>query len=264
MRRSALVTGVLLVAACGGSDDRRRDTQVYDVADQTAAAESMDANMSGVEARRAPGIGVSAAPGVAFNYRYAFRLPSNRISGAQERHAQMCEKLGLARCRITGMRYRLENERDISAMLALKLDPAVARLFGKQATAVITGSEGMLVDQEISGIDVAATIADPGATATAIGAARAALASTPMMFNYGSGNLIPGFDTASPIRDALTGANRLFVGAIATIITILAAVLPWALLLALGLWIVRRFVPGWPRQPRGPTSVYASDEGAVA
>lgn len=51
-----------------------------------------------------PNVSVTAAPGVAFNYRYAYRLANARIQAAQEAHAQMCEKLTVARCRITGMR----------------------------------------------------------------------------------------------------------------------------------------------------------------
>ncbi len=105
-----------------------------------------------------PDVSVTAAPGVAFNYRYAYRLANARIQAAQEAHAQMCERLTIARCRITGMRYSLVNERDISASLELKLDPAIARQFGKDATRVVTEAEGMLVDQQISGIDVAPTI----------------------------------------------------------------------------------------------------------
>lgn len=53
----------------------------------------------------APGIAVTAAPGVAFNYRYGFRLPPRAIAAVQEAHASTCEKLGIARCRITGMDY---------------------------------------------------------------------------------------------------------------------------------------------------------------
>ncbi|HET6942231.1 MAG TPA: hypothetical protein VFH89_08725 [Sphingomicrobium sp.] len=105
-----------------------------------------------------PNINVSSAPGVAFSYRYAFRLPNSRISAAQEAHAIMCEKLGVTRCRITGMRYSVVNERDVSASLELKLDPAIARTFGKDATKVITDAEGMLVDQEISGADAGSSI----------------------------------------------------------------------------------------------------------
>jgi hypothetical protein len=103
-------------------------------------------------------VDVTAAPGVAFAYRYAFRLPGNRIAQVQEAHAQTCEKLGIYRCRITGMRYRLVNQKDIQAMLALRLDPKVARQFGKDATELVKKAEGMLVDQEISGEDVGTRI----------------------------------------------------------------------------------------------------------
>src|SRR4051812_40828858 len=47
----------------------------------------------------------TAAPGVAFNYRYAFHVPAVRLAEVQERHAQMCERLTIAHCRITGLLY---------------------------------------------------------------------------------------------------------------------------------------------------------------
>lgn len=105
-----------------------------------------------------PNVSVTTTPGVAFSYRYAYRLANARIQAAQEAHAQMCEKLTLARCRITGMRYSLVNERDISASLELKLDPSIARQFGKDGTKVVTDAQGMLVDQQITGTDMAPTI----------------------------------------------------------------------------------------------------------
>src|SRR5436853_1054630 len=109
------------------------------------------------ESSGGPNVAVTAAPGVAFNYRYAFRLPKERVQSVQEQHAQACEKLGVARCRITGLRYRLVND-DIEAMLAFKLDPALAREFGKQGIDAVVRAEGMLVDAEISGEDVGAKI----------------------------------------------------------------------------------------------------------
>ena len=108
--------------------------------------------------RRPRRIGPTAAPGVAFNYRYAFRLPAERIAQVQEQHAQICEALGVARCRITGMRYRVVNENDIEAMLAFKLDPAIARRFGRTASQRVAGANGMLTESEITGTDVASAI----------------------------------------------------------------------------------------------------------
>lgn len=104
------------------------------------------------------GISVSAAPGVAFSYSYSFRLPNANIAGVQEQHAAACEKLGLDRCRITGMRYTVSDQDDVRAMLALKLAPDLARQFGKDGIAAIQKAQGSLVDAAISGNDVGSSI----------------------------------------------------------------------------------------------------------
>jgi hypothetical protein len=106
----------------------------------------------------APGIRVTAAPGVAFDYRYAFKLPAARVAGAQEAHAGACEKLGIARCRITGMRYTLTGENSVEAMLAFKLAPEIARGFGKNGIDLIKAAEGTLVDAAINGTDAGSVI----------------------------------------------------------------------------------------------------------
>lgn len=176
MRRSILPTillpAILPLAACSQQprEQQSENLRTYDTAEppapmQVNAPPPMSPSVSAsrdaaatAEQAGGPNIAVSAAPGVAFNYRYAFRLPNARIQTAQEAHAAMCEKLGITRCRITGMRYSLVNERDVSASLELKLDPAIARAFGKDATKVVADAEGMLVDQQISGIDAGASI----------------------------------------------------------------------------------------------------------
>lgn len=104
------------------------------------------------------GIALTAAPGVAFSYHYAFSLGAPRIAGAQEAHAQACEKLGIARCRITGMKYQLLGENRVAAMLAFKLDPAIARAFGKSAIAIAQAAEGTLTEAEITGTDAGSAI----------------------------------------------------------------------------------------------------------
>lgn len=178
-RQLWVATSLLLLAGCGERQTEKRpaeELRTFDVsaapppavtpmappappppvAPPPLAASSAQTEQSADGA--GPNVSVTAAPGVAFNYRYAYRLANARIQAAQEVHAQLCEKLTVARCRITGMRYSLVNERDISASLELKLDPAIARQFGKDATKVVTDAEGMLVDQQITGIDMAPTI----------------------------------------------------------------------------------------------------------
>lgn len=238
-----------------------------------------------------PGIAPTAAPGVAFNYRYDFRMDAAKIGGTQEKHAQACEKLGIDRCRITGMSYRLINDRDIAAMLAFKLEPSLARQFGKDGIGLVNAAEGMLVRSEISGVDAGSAISAAGRAqgrlrdertrlearlkqpklseaeraeinsrleevSRQIESAsvtreenRESLASTPMVFNYGSGEIVPGFDAGSPLRDAFRTAGETFVGAIAAFIVVLGALLPLALLAALGwgLWrlLLRPLVRKW-------------------
>jgi hypothetical protein len=64
--------------------------------DQTSYERPTVAEEPSPEAMRAApgGIDITAAPGVAFFYRYAFSLPAEKVATTQEAHAQACEKLG--------------------------------------------------------------------------------------------------------------------------------------------------------------------------
>ena len=146
MNRLVYVLPLLALGACSKSTPPTNDAP--------RRSESMQAD----EAVAPAGIAVTAAPGVAFNYHYGFSLASARIAEAQEAHAGACEKLGIARCRITGMKYQLLGENRVEAQLALKLDPVIARQFGKDAIAVAQKAEGTLIEAEITGTDAGATI----------------------------------------------------------------------------------------------------------
>lgn len=270
--QSTSAIALLLAAGCSREEQAESSLRADPASETTADAAG-------------PDVSVTAAPGVAFDYNYTFRLPGAKISAVQEQHAQACEKLGAARCRITGMHYRVTNERDITAMLAFRLDPAIAREFGKQGVAAVSDSDGMLVESEISGEDAGAAIkaadrsiaelreefartearlAQKGLYASerislqsrldelrrllaATGENRAdreeSLATTPMVFRYGSGSLIPGFDTHSPIRGAIETAGENFIGAFAIMLVIAATLAPWLLILGGLAWLWRRFGP---------------------
>jgi hypothetical protein len=100
-----------------------------------------------------PNISPSSAPGIAFNFAYQFNLPDDRISATQEAHASACEKLGLEHCRITGMSYIVDQNEEVTAELDLKLDPLIARQFGKSAQQSVEGNDGKLVRLQITSAD---------------------------------------------------------------------------------------------------------------
>lgn len=287
----------LALASCSSEsryEESNEDLASYEISEEApspmmtapaAPPPSVSYEPGSADAARGPGIDVTAAPGVAFDYRYAFRLPGGAISGMQEQHAAACEALGLDKCRIIGLRYHVQDEERTSAMLALRLDPAEARDFGKKATDAVVGAEGMLVDLQITGTDVGsridqstrdqgrieADIADLEAELRAMGASdrrrgevtarlddlkrqlrslegsqdrdEAMLEGTPMVFHYGSGKAIPGFDKRSPIADAFADAGYLFQQVVAFLITLIAALIPIALFGLALRWLWMHFAP---------------------
>jgi len=103
--------------------------------------------------RNGPGETTSGASGVAFAYRYDFRLPSSRIADAQEAHAQACEQLTPSRCRITGMTYRLDGSGQVAASLDVRVAATIARAFGRRGVQGIESAGGALTGAEIIGTD---------------------------------------------------------------------------------------------------------------
>lgn len=150
-------TTALVLAGCSKSENSLSNERLD--APQTGSAAPPVVMSRDVAEGAAPGINVTAAPGVAFTYRYAFRLPAEKLAVAQEAHAQACEALGIAKCRITGMRYRVLGENSNEGILLFKLDPTLARAFGKKGIDAIVSAQGKLVDAEITGTDAGAEIA---------------------------------------------------------------------------------------------------------
>ncbi len=126
-------TPALMLAGCG-----EKAPEAEDVAASDGAA-------------TAPDIAGAAAPGVAFKYEYAFLLPGKAISSVQREHAAACSKLGLSRCRITGMSYEQPREGEVDARLDLLLAPDAAHSFGDEAAAVVEKAEGKLDHASVNG-----------------------------------------------------------------------------------------------------------------
>jgi hypothetical protein len=155
-----ILVPTLLLAACsgggGGADEEATAEAVSsDVVQMELPEEAADAS-----AMKAPGIPASVAPNLAFEYRYAFKLPDDKIGAVQEEHAEACEVLGSARCQIVDYRYAQAKESDVEAMMAFKLDPAIARKFGRDAIASVEKAEGVLADGNVTGNNVGGAIED--------------------------------------------------------------------------------------------------------
>jgi hypothetical protein len=135
IRLASLAVTALLLCACSKASDH--------------ASRPQDER----EASTAPDISPTAAPGVAFNYAYEFSLPDKRIAAAQEAHASACERLSLGRCRIVGMTYTVDQNEQVMAELDLKLDPLIARQFGKSAQQLVESNDGKLFRLAIGSSD---------------------------------------------------------------------------------------------------------------
>ncbi len=155
-----ILVPTLLLAACSGANEESPPNEAATQTSADVVAYEVSEESNDASAMKAPGIPASVAPNLAFEYRYAFKLPDAKIGAVQEEHAEACEVLGSARCQIVDYRYAQAKENDVEAMLAFKLDPAVARKFGRDAIASVEKAEGVLADGNVSGTNVGGAIED--------------------------------------------------------------------------------------------------------
>lgn len=153
--RNKLLAGAMALALVGCSEKAAEDAAGTT---ERPAAESVAEEAGAADAASAPRIGIEAAPGVAFDYAYTFRLADDRISKIQEEHAAACETLGVQRCRIVDVRYQLSDEKLVEAQTQFKLEPGIARRFGANAIASVEKAEGVLADASVAGEDVGTEI----------------------------------------------------------------------------------------------------------
>jgi hypothetical protein len=275
--KKKLLAGAMALALVGCGEKQADESAAPSSPTADAAAESIDDTAPAARStdEEVPGVSISSAPGVAFDYSYSFKLDDGLISKVQQEHAEACEILGTARCRIVDVRYQLNDEKRVEAQTQFALDPGIARRFGADAIASVEKAEGVLADASVAGEDVGSQIAasqvrSAGAAAeverlearlkaggldkseraeilsqisslkgelsdqrASRKAGEARIATTSVVFNYvGSGGL-PGIGHKNPFADA--GETLMFSGgtALSFVLTLGAAVLPWALLVGL-------------------------------
>jgi Domain of unknown function (DUF4349) len=272
---------ILLLAACSAETDEGAPTQEIAASEASERVTSVDVAAEEAAPMKAPGIPVSAAPNLAFEYRYAFKLPDSKIGAVQEEHAEACETLGTARCQIVDMKYQQIDENQAEAMLAFKLDPSIARKFGRDAIASVEKAEGVLADGNVTGTNIGGQIEDSQSRSAMLQGqldrlekrlaskglppkeraslqdrseelrkeldseqdgrrvGEGKLAMTPVQFTYTSDGGIPGFGKDNPFANAFDVAANSFATMISFVLLALGLVLPWALLLALIVILLR-------------------------
>jgi len=297
VRRSLPILALLLAttAACSEADRDRSAAPPNAAAGETANASeaASDSELSAIPpelpAPRArpsreagPGIDPQSAPGVAFDYRYSFRLEAERVAEMQQEHQRLCERYG-PRCRITGMDYRAVNQDDVEAMLSFLVDPQIAGQFGRESVRAVEAADGELADSQVSGTEIGTelkrntgNLAELRAELDRIEARLArgnlrrgeraridderqtlrqqiaalrdttaqqeqSLATTPILFHYGSGNLAPGPARGPSVSQAFENATDSFRAGVNMLLVILVTLSPW-LLTGLGLWWLVRFL----------------------
>jgi hypothetical protein len=105
------------------------------------------------ERETGPDIDPASAPGIAFDYRYAFRLEADRIAGMQREHQALCGRYG-PRCRVTGVNYRAANAEDVEATLSFAVDTEIAAQFGRESVRAVNAADGEVTESTVDGTDV--------------------------------------------------------------------------------------------------------------
>lgn len=141
---------VLMLSACGSADS------VEEPMEESAPAAEMtsDAAVAAEDAGGNPtsvGIDPSANADVAFQYSYTFGLPVANVATVQDRHAEACEELGAARCRVVDVNFYQHSDNQVEADLTLAVAHDDGRRFGRDALAIVTKADGRVVSTAIKG-----------------------------------------------------------------------------------------------------------------
>ena len=163
---------VLALSACGQKVEDAVSAEapaaISEAATDAAESSADRSARSQAAAEQPPGIDANVAPGVAFDYRYAFSLPEVQIARVQEEHAALCSKLGAGNCRVTGLMFTKERDGVIDANMQFKLNPALALLFGRDATDIVARAQGKLETSAVAGEDVGRQIVEGDKSAVGI------------------------------------------------------------------------------------------------
>ncbi|MXP09932.1 DUF4349 domain-containing protein [Pseudoblastomonas halimionae] len=158
IKRWTVFMGALLLAACSQSESEASTEAVesVDVAEAGMADAADATEADGESGSQLP----ASQPQIAYTYSYAFRVPADSIASVQERHADMCLKLGTNTCRIVSMDRDGAEGDYASGTLQIAVSADRARAFGQSLAEAIEGEGGEQVGASISGEDLSKQIVD--------------------------------------------------------------------------------------------------------
>jgi len=149
-----------ILAGCGQASNPKlaEKLNAYDVAPTAPPGDAANGS-KGDEAAATP-LTVTL-PQIAYDYKYSFRLPADRVASTQQAHIAACDKLGLARCQLVSSESNSGN--GAVASLKLRVASDVARRFSAILIDSVAKAGGRAVDQSISAEDVSKEISDTSA-----------------------------------------------------------------------------------------------------
>ena len=294
MRRSLPLLALLLATAagCGRVENNSAAGPDGQPANSTEAIADSDSTTSipaelpvprgRVSRETGPDIDPSAAPGVAFEHSYAFRLEAERIAAMQQEHQRLCQRYGPPAGSPASIIAPPTKTMSRRACPSWSI-PQIAGQFGRESIRAVEAADGTLAGNEIAGTEIGTAIkANVGnlealqtelarvearlarpklhrrerarldeerrslraqiaeLSATTAGQERR-LATTPMLFRYGSGAFAPGPAPSLTIGDAAENATESFLGGLNILAIVFVTLSPWLLLLLL-IWAGIRFV----------------------
>jgi hypothetical protein len=153
---------LLLTTSCGESPELTETSghqEVADVAQRSRSAEPARPGQPPGTQEQGAELPVSL-PRIAYSYGYTFRLQSDVLSSVQERHLEMCRRIGPTRCRVVNLERSAASGDYVTATTTLQVGAPIAQGFGQQlvASAAEEGAEN--VDRSISGEDLSRQMID--------------------------------------------------------------------------------------------------------
>ena len=272
MRFARFVPIALLVplAACGQAPEGGASPAAMEVAAPAPAEGAKEGEGEAVKV---------VLPQIAYSYRYGFTVPAAAIAQVQQAHVAACDRLGAARCRVVEMQRRAADGGGASGSLRLQVDARIARGFGAELSKAVNGAGGALDESSTTSEDLSKQIVDTEARLRSKQALAARLMQLLQSRNGTVAELVEAerkvaevqeeidaaqswlaemrgrvsmsaievdYDAAGgsgffrPIREAGANLAQILGVSVAGLMVLVVGGLPWALVIGLIVWLLRR------------------------